>query len=298
MRSGHLRAVSPWITKKKKKHNRQHYTKFQGQVSALCKINASVIQGSGTGPPNFVVAISGLKPVHRSNSLLKYADDSYIIIPASAINTTSSELENVATWALTCNLKLNSNKSKEMVFRRPRSNLSITPPLLPGIERVAKSVILGVTITDRLNFDPHIDKICIKACQSLYAIRILIAHGLSGTCLHDVVRATPLASILYASSAWSGFANVGQRARISAIIRKLVRLNYLPADQMSFDDLCDRADSSLFSSMLHNPSHVLSCLLPPVKQVTYSLRPRTHNRVIPFVDTLTRKGFITRMLYK
>ena len=151
---------------------------------------------------------------------------------------------------------------------------------------------------DRLNFDPHIDKICIKACQSLYAIRILIAHGLSGPCLHDVVRATLLARILYASSAWSGFANVGQRVRINAIIRKLVRLNYLPADQMSFDDLCDRADSSLFSSMLHNPSHVLSCLLPPVKQVIYSLRPRTHNRVIPFVDTLTRKGFITRMLYK
>ena len=134
--------------------NRQHCTKFLGQISAFCKINASIIQGSGLGPSNFVVAISGLKPMHCSNKLLKYADDSYILIPASAIATTSSELENVATWALTCNLKLNSNKSKEMIFRCPRSKLLNLPPPIPGVDRVVESVILGLTITDRLSFDP------------------------------------------------------------------------------------------------------------------------------------------------
>ena len=277
--------------------NRQHCTKFLGQVSAFCRINASIIQGSGLGPSDFVVAISGLKPVHCSNRLLKYADDSYILIPASAITSTSSELQNVANWAQTCNLKLNNNKSKEMIFRRPRSKLLNLPPPIPGIGRVSESVILGVTISDRLSFDPHIDRICIKASQSLYAIRILIAHGLSGTRLFDVVRATSLARLLYASPAWYGFAKAGQRARINAIIRKMVRLKFLPADQKMFDDLCGHADSSLFSSVLHNPSHVLNCLLPPIKNVTYSLRPRSHNREIPHADALTRCGFITRMLF-
>ena len=144
--------------------NRQHCTKFLGQISAFCKINASIIHGSGLGPSNFVVAISGLKPMHCSKKLLKYADDSYILIPSSVIATTASELENVATWALTCNLKLNSNKSKEMIFRRPRSKLNLPPPI-PGVARVVESVILGVTITDRLSFDPHIDRICIKAAN-------------------------------------------------------------------------------------------------------------------------------------
>ena len=163
-----------------------------------------------------------------------------------------------------------------MIFRRPRSKLNLPPPI-PGVARVVESVILGVTITDRLSFDRHIDRISIKARQSLYAIRILIAHGLSGTCLHDVVRATLLARLLYASPAWYGFAHAGQRARFNAIIQKLIRLKFLPADQLTFKDLCDRADSSLFSSVLYDPSHVLGNLLPPIKVTTYSLRPRAHN---------------------
>jgi len=73
--------------------------------------------------------------------------------------------------------------------------------------------------------------------------------------LFDVVRATSLARLLYASPAWYGFANAGQRARISAIIRKMVRLKFLLADQKMFDD------SSLFSSVLHNRSHVLKSKL-------------------------------------
>ncbi len=46
------------------------------------------------------MAITGLKPVHYSNnSLLKYEDDSHILIPVSTIATISSEFENVAKWA-------------------------------------------------------------------------------------------------------------------------------------------------------------------------------------------------------
>ena len=37
---------------------------------------------------------------------------------------------------------------------------------------------------------------------------------------------------------------------------------------------------NLFSTIISNPAHVLHQLLPPVKTVSYSLRPRTHNRII------------------
>ena len=278
-------------------HDRQHSTKFLGQVSAYCKINASIIQGSGLGPLNFLVSIKSLKPLFSNNRLLKYADDCYLLIPASAIHTTSSELDNVARWAATSNLKLNCSKSKEMIIRRPTSRPGSLPPPLQGITRVQEAAFLGVTLTDRLGFNRHIDSICVKANQSLYAIRCLIAHGLSGQRLHDVVRATTLARLLYASPVWWGSANVGQRARLSAFVRKLIRLNYLPDGFDSFDTLCDRADSTLFLAVLNNPSHTLHSLLPPVKSSIYSLRPRPHNREIPRADTLSRKNFILRMLY-
>jgi len=39
-------------------------------MTALCQINNSSIKGSGLRLRNFMVAISGLKHVHRSNKLL------------------------------------------------------------------------------------------------------------------------------------------------------------------------------------------------------------------------------------
>ena len=58
------------------------------------------------------------------------------------------------------------------------------------------------------------------------------------------------------------------------------------------------ADDGLFASVLHNGNHVLAQLLPPIKETPYQLRPRAHNRSLPIADTLLRKNFIERMLYK
>jgi len=69
-------------------HERQHCTKYAGVISPLFIINASIVQGSGLGPTNFVIAISSLKPRQNGNRLLKYADDSYLLIPASCIDST------------------------------------------------------------------------------------------------------------------------------------------------------------------------------------------------------------------
>ena len=184
---------------------RQHCTKYGGEISPLCTINASIVQGSGLGPSNFIVAISNLKPKHSGNRLPKYADDSYLLIPASCIDSTLSELDNISTWASISNLKLNHTKSKEMIVRRPRSKSTALPPPLPGIERVHEITILGVTLSDRVGFEKHIDRICCKARQSMFALRVLVAHGLRGQRLFDVVRATTVARLLYVSPAWWGF---------------------------------------------------------------------------------------------
>ena len=46
-----------------------------------------------------------------------------------------------------------------MVVKRPRSKPIALPPLIPGIERVQEMVIFGVTISDRIGFGAHMDKI-------------------------------------------------------------------------------------------------------------------------------------------
>ena len=98
--------------------DREHGTKFCETISPLIKINASIVQGSGSGPVNFITLISKLKTVHNGNRILKYADDSYLMIPSSNADTVVEELDHVGKWAETCNLKLNQNKTYEMLIRR------------------------------------------------------------------------------------------------------------------------------------------------------------------------------------
>src|SRR5688572_24031791 len=58
--------------------------------------------------------------VNPALRLIKFADDTYLLIPASHSATIAAELDHVTDWAATCNLKLNSKKTFEMVIRRPR----------------------------------------------------------------------------------------------------------------------------------------------------------------------------------
>ena len=158
-------------------------------------------------------------------------------------------------------------------------------------------VILGVVMTEHIGFELHIKRICVQARQSMYALRIMTTHGLSGRMLHDVVRMTTVSRLLYASSAWWGFVGQQEHNRLQSVMDRLVRLRYLPEDNPTLEQLCRTADGNLFTAALADPGHVLNPLLPPVKTLPYSLRPRPHDRIVPRADNLMRKTFLTRMLY-
>ena len=50
-------------------------TVYNGQVSTLKSITASIIQGSGIGPAAYVVNVGDLHAVTPGNQLCKFADD-------------------------------------------------------------------------------------------------------------------------------------------------------------------------------------------------------------------------------
>jgi len=84
-----------------------HCTNFGGNISELKDILASVIQGSAIGPSSFIVTASDLLSVHNGNALVKFADDTYVIVPVDNSDTSTSELMNVKSWSEYNNLKLN-----------------------------------------------------------------------------------------------------------------------------------------------------------------------------------------------
>ena len=59
-----------------------HCTHYRGNVSNVSEITASVIQGSSIGPASYVVNTGDLQAVTPGNLMIKFADDTYIVIPA------------------------------------------------------------------------------------------------------------------------------------------------------------------------------------------------------------------------
>ena len=112
--------------------------------------------------------------------LVKFADDTYIVIPARCSDTRSAEIDGVEHWARANNLQMNRAKSKEIIIfvdtRRKRKALEPSP--LPGVARVTTLKILGVTLTTTLSASDHVRDVISNSAQTLYALRVLRAHGM------------------------------------------------------------------------------------------------------------------------
>ena len=151
--------------------------------------------------------------------------------------------------------------------------------------------VLGVVISSDLGMSEHLDQVLSSCASSCYAFRVLRCHGLPTPNLQEVARATTVATLMYASPSWWGFASAGERERMERLINKLRRCGFLP---MSVSNLANEADQRLFRSVIHNPNHVLHKLLPDVRRVSYNLRPRVDGFELPIKDD---RNFISRLLY-
>ena len=279
-----------------------HCTVFAGKTSSFLQINGSIIQGSVIGPGSFVVTASDKRPLNPGNIIEKFADDMYPIIPESNVDTRLDELSDFDVWAETNNLKVNRSKCAEIIFTKPRGRSSITlPPLVPGIERVKKMKILGVTICDDLSVSEHINSSLVSCSQTMYALKILRARGMNPGDLHEVFRSVVIGKISYASPAWWGYANAQDKERIESFLRKSKHYGFQPENSASFSALCDAADDRLMRAIAMADYHVLRQnnlvqLKPPN---AYNMRDRKHNFSLPKKSNhLDECNFSSRILYK
>ena len=85
---------------------------------------------------SFAINAADLTTATPANLVHKYADDTYVVIPASNVQSRADELEHVALWAQANNLKLNRAKTVEVIFTDSRRKLQpCRPPELPDIRR-------------------------------------------------------------------------------------------------------------------------------------------------------------------
>jgi len=246
--------------------------------------------------------MTGLKLKNPENSLSKYADDCYLIVPASATCTIVEELENITTWANSCNLKLNKLKTKEIIICNKNFKRASLPPPIKDIERVDALCVLGVTFNSNLSFEPHVDNLLSKGHQRLYALKTLKNCGLNSSALSNVTRSILFSILTYASPAWCGFITISDSQRLNSLISKAKKWGLFTDNDNAptFELLCDKNDTNLFQAVVRNKNHALHFLLPPQKKTTYNLRKsKSHNLTLPPNNTaILSKNFLNRMLFK
>ena len=113
------------------------------------------------------------------------------------------------------------------------------------------------------------------------------------------IQATVVAKLSYASPAWWGLTSAADRDRLESFLRRSTALGFRPATAPTLCVLCSEADDKLFKAITANSSHLLHHLLPPRREIQYSLRPRAHDFTLLMRTTsLSDNNYMNRMLYK
>jgi len=153
--------------------DRRHVSIFNGCSSKVAIISASVVQGSVLGPSEYILGTADLRPVSDMNRLLKYADDSYLLILSRNIATAQHEIQNITSWAKSKNLSINVNKTMVMAIIRKNKASLATQPSVTETTRVTSMKILGITVTEKLSISAHVSNILGSCSSSIYALKTL-----------------------------------------------------------------------------------------------------------------------------
>ena len=85
---------------------------------------------------------SDLHTIFLMNMLIKYADDTNLLVPSVSDVGLAEEFSHVKQWAAENRMVINILKTKEIVFRRPNPRLYINPVPISEVQQVTTAKLL------------------------------------------------------------------------------------------------------------------------------------------------------------
>ena len=92
----------------------QQVEKFLGKLVRIPGNTGKHHPGFRNWPASYVVNARDLRTKNPQNKLVKFADDTYLIVPSSMEETRMEEISNISEWATQNNLTLNNSKTVEI----------------------------------------------------------------------------------------------------------------------------------------------------------------------------------------
>ena len=264
--------------------DRAQKVKISNYLSRSGSPNGGVPQGTLLGPKCFLAYINDL---HTPCALYKYVDDTTIfeVCHRNEVSVIQESIDIATQWITENDMKINSDKSKEMTicFARDNDFLHDMPNLnvdrMP-VQKVRYAKLLGITISCDLTWNRHIENIVAKAGKRLYVLYQLKRAGISQADLITVYLSIIRPVLEYACPAWHTNLQVYLSNNIELIQKRALRCIY-PGEiyqeilnSISLSTLKDRRDliCKRYFNKMKDASHKLNHLLPGLRDVQYDMR--------------------------
>jgi len=140
-------------------------------ISDIGSITRGIIQGSGLGPTLYLVMECDLQPKSVVYLLLKYADDTNLLVSENTDVELADEFSHVIQWADDNKMIINQSATKEIVFRRPSHKRLHMYPSVNGVELFTHTKLFGAWIEDNFKVDMHVDYILSLCSQIIFLMK-------------------------------------------------------------------------------------------------------------------------------
>ena len=288
--------------------DRQQRVRINNNVSDWKSPSGGTPQGTKSGGKDFKRMVKDMSSVLP---LFKYVDDTTLNeicdrnISSDLLQEAASEIGN---WCSQNKMLINAKKTKELVIdfaRIHRANPNHITIDGQQIEQVDSAKLLGLTISDDLSWETHVNNITKKANQRLFMLRLLRRAQVSMEQLLTIYTSRIRPVLEYACQVWHPGLIKGQTDLIESVQKRALRIimpdaSYelaleiaeLPSLAQRRKDLCIK----LFDE-IKCESHKLHHLLPPVKCSNHGIRDvKTYPLPKCRVDR-TKKTFINWCLF-
>jgi Reverse transcriptase (RNA-dependent DNA polymerase)/Domain of unknown function (DUF1891) len=272
---------------------RRQRVKINNFLSDWLKLNGGMPQGTWLGLYVFLILINDLE---AAIPLLKYVDDvtASEILGKQETSTMQSVVDTLANWSRMNFMNLNIAKTKEMLIgainKNPPGLLSINNQ---EIDRVTSFKLLGVIVTNTLDWNENITKICSKASTRLHFLKMLKRAGMSQNELVCYYRTVVRPVMEYSCSLWQSNITEEQTHRLDSIQRRAEHIIGISDCNIKtvangLTPLKERREfhaRRLFNSVLQ-PANCLHNILPSERNESITNKLRRANKLpVPFART-------------
>lgn len=261
--------------------DRPQHVRVGKNISSSLTLRTGTPQGCVLSPMLFTLLTHDCAPIHPSNTIIKFADDTTVVGLITGEDETAyrHEVEHLTQWCGENNLVLNTSKTKEMVIDFRRSKVEPHAPLyIQGeiVEQVEKLKFLGVTLSNQLSWTNNTTQLVKKAQQRLFFLRKLKRAKLPVKLLINFYRSTIESILTYSATVWYASCTAAERHSLHRVVKAAQRIirSELPGLDTIYHNRLQKKALSILRDITH-PGHSMFELLPSGRRFR-TIRTRTN----------------------